>query len=280
MPKVLKTIWAEFVRGGFITSLCTVATIYSVAIILNKAVKLDFIFIVFLTTLTIYFLNFIGELEEDMRDRPLELKSIKKHRNFYYFLIILLCLINLILIFTYANSLSTIFILSFIALGIFYTFGLKKLTEKILGFKDIFVIIAWNFLTPFFIVYHGYEFSTAVWILMLFIFTRDWVNANFSDLKDITVDQANGLKTFAVVFGKNKLILSLHLASIMSIILLIWGVYSGYIPVYSLSLIGGVLITAIFVQISQTIKNYSTTFVDSEAFFWILFLLLAKKIWI
>lgn len=276
----LHLVWNGLVRGGFFASVCTVTTIYSVAIILNKSVKIDFVVIAFLMTLIIYLYNFIGELKEDMRDNLKEMQVMEKNKKLYFIFLLMLILLLIGLITFYANFASKIFALIFLVLGLFYTIFFKKITQRVVGFKDFFVVISWNLLTPFFIIYHSYNFIPAVFILMIFIFTRDIVNATYSDLKDIDVDRQNHLKTIANVLGKEKLILLLHFAGVFGVLILIYAVFQRIFPIYSLVLIIPIFITSLFIEYARKTSSFTTIFLDSESNFWLIFLLGAKYLWI
>lgn len=271
--------WDELVRGGFFASICTVTTVYSIGIILNKTVQIDFVLIAFLMTLIIYFYNFIGELKEDMRDNLQEMQKIEKNKRIYLIFLILLVIFLITLIILYANYTSKIFALFFLTLGILYTVFLKKITQKVIGFKDFFVVISWNLLTPFFVIYHSYNFTVAVFILMLFIMTRDIVNATYSDIKDIDVDKKNHLQTIANVLGKDKLIMILHFIGMLGVIILIFAVFKEFFPRYALVLIIPIIISSISIEYAKKTSNFTTLFLDSESNFWLLFLLGAKYLW-
>jgi len=276
MKKLIKLAWDELVRGGFFTSVCALATLYSFSIISGKSVTPVFALIVFLITISIYFYNFIGEVNEDLRDDHEEQKYVKKHKFLYYLLIGVSIVLSLYLVLKFGSTLSIYFTFIFIILGILYTKGLKQLSKIIPGFKDIFVILCWNLLAPFFYIFHSYQFDAALLVFMLFALSRDWVDANYSDLKDIRVDKNDGLKTFANILGVNKLMNSIYISSFISVVIIVLGTSFNFFPNFALILILPIISTLIFIMISRKIKNYSTLFVDSEAFLWLILLYFLK----
>lgn len=276
MKKVLKLLWDELVRGGFFTSLCALATLYSFSIIAGKPVKPVFALLVFLITISIYFYNFIGEIDEDLRDDYKEQSYVKKHQMLYRVLIGISIILSFYLVFKFGSILSIYFTFIFIVLGLLYTNGLKQFSKIVPGFKDIFVILCWNLLAPFFFTFHSYRFDLPLLFFMLFALSRDWINANYSDLKDLRVDENNGLKTFANTLGVRKLIISIYISSFISVSIIVTAVTLNYFPRIALFLILPVFLTLIFILISRKVKNYSTLIVDSEAFLWLLLLYFIK----
>lgn len=278
MKKTLKLIWDDFIRGGIFTSISASALIISVSLILGKSIKNDFILIVFLLSVIIYFFNFIGELKDDFIDNRKEYLIMKNRKNFLLATIIFLTISSLYISLRLANTYSFIFILVFLSFGILYTLGLKKITNYIVGFKDIYVTICWNLIIPFFLIYHSYEINSSILFLMAFVFSRDLLNVSYCDIKDLEVDKKSGLLTFANVFGRNKLLGILQFLNIISIAILIIGTSLQLVNSIALYLLIPIILTGILIETSRRKNNFSTLFVDIEYTIWLLVLSLAKNL--
>lgn len=273
----MKLVWDDFIRGGFFTAISASALILSIAKILGWMIEWHFLLLVLLISIIIYFSNFIGELKEDFLDATDEYRVMRKRKPVLLIFVVLLTTTCLVLSMIWANYLSTIFIVCFLALGILYTLGIKKLTKRVIGFKDFYVTICWNLIILFYLLFYQYSLTTSVIIIIFLVLTRDFINVCFCDIKDIVTDRKNGLLTLANILGKKKLLLYLQLLNVISILIVFFGVYANYLPNTTLILIIAFVLTAIFIKIADLRKNFSTATVDAEYTIWIILMLVVSK---
>lgn len=86
------------------------------------------------------------------------------------------------------------------------------------------------------------------------------MSAMFFDIKDISSDKEERLKTFAVVWGKERTIRALIILNLLSAVPLIIGVYLDILPWFSLALL--LTLPYTFYYLNQTrkkIRRFYTT---------------------
>jgi len=237
IEKILNLIWNEFVYGGHLLSLGAASIVYISALLLNIKITLDFLVIAYLGTYAPYIYNRYKEFKKDLLTNPSRTKHIEKYVK-YIPLIIFSDVIIIIGLFLYFNKISTL-VFGFILLlfAFFYSKFFKKYTEKIVGFKSLYVSLAWSFLVVLLAFYYSFPLNTALFSVLLFVFLRWFINTSLFDVKDIESDKKDGLLTLAIFFGKWKLIKILHFINIISILPIIVGFYLKIYPLFSLSLL-------------------------------------------
>jgi 4-hydroxybenzoate polyprenyltransferase len=271
-------IWDSVVQGGIITSFSASALIISIALIIRQPIRWQFILIVFLISVIIYFFNFLGEAKDDLRDKPSESALTDKDKPILYGIVAILLTFLLLITFAYGNLRSIVFCFVFLALGIAYTYSLKKVTRVVIGFKDIYVAISWNMIIPFYILFHNLQFNTSIFWLMGIVLCRDLVNASYCDLKDVTVDAKKRLHTFAVFFGKKRLLIFLQVFNAISMLLVALSAIFNYLPSTVLLLLIPILITSFLINRSYKVEIFSTVNVDLEYIVWFVLLISLKII--
>lgn len=257
--KITRIIWSDIVRGIFI-ALGAVAEIYAVALLFDKNITIDFLIIVFCLASAIYYFDFFTEDKK--------MKKENSGFNVFFIVPIVFIIIFLFLIIVHGNIFSILFAILLLILGLSYDPYFKKLTTKIIGFKDFFVALSWNTMLWLFIIYYNYNLIWGYFLFLIFVFSRDFVNASFCDLKDLKTDKKNKLFTIVELLKERKSIILFQLVNCFSVIMLIFFSYLKLFPIYSLSLIVPIIITSIFILNAYKIKIYSPYFVDVEYFLW------------
>ena len=206
------------------------------ALLLNIRISFDFVLIVYLVSQSIYSYNRFKELDDDMLSNPERSNYLKKEKKLSPFLLAIY-LFALFSLSFFGNLKFFLFVLFLIFLGFTYTVFFKRLTYKIVGFKNFFVAFSICLLMPFLSLYHNYPLNLSVFLISVFVFTKLFINTSFCDIKDVLTDKASGLKTFAIHFGEKGLLSFLRVLSVISGLPIVVGVYLNVLPVYSLVLL-------------------------------------------
>jgi len=244
----------------FLTFLGAATEIIAVSILLGKTVSVSFLALIILLSGLIYLFDFLEEF-----------KLANKGKRSFIFILSLFLVLFLAILLYFGNIKSVILALILLALGFLYNSFFKKITSNIIGFKDIFVSLMWNMIVLLFFLYHDYKIGLPEILLLVFIFMRDFINISYCDIKDIATDSIRGLKTFAVVIGKSKLLILLNTINIVSAIFIFTLVSLGTLPIIGYALIIPAVYTIFAINNK---KNYSPNKVDAEYFVWLLSVIL------
>ena len=280
IKKFLEIIWNEFVYGGHLLSLGAVSIVLTSAILLDSKITWDFLLIVYLGVQSIYLYDRYRGFKKDALTNPERTKHIEKYVK-YIPLIILFFSFIIVAIVIYFNIRALPFIILMLLLGLFYSISLKKLTQKIVGFKTFFVSLMWALLVMVLAIYYSLLFNLALFFIFIFIFLKCFIIISFFDIKDIESDKKEGLLTLANVWGQKKLIDILKLITLLAIIPIILGFYLGLLPLFSLMLIFTIPYTFYYLKKSKDKKTdisfLNNVIADGEPILW-LFLILFGKI--
>ena len=277
IEKILKPIWQEFIYGGHIMSLGAASIVYTASLLLNLKITWDFLLIVYLGTDSVCLYNRYKEFQIDFLSNPERTKYIEKHIKKIPSLIFFFSLIILAILILNKNLLSLIFTVFLLLMGMFYSEFFKKITQKIIGFKDFFVALTGSLLILLLAIYYSIPINLALFLFFVFVFFELFVNVNFFDIKDIETDKQEGLKTLAIVLGQNRLLQLLNIIAILAVLPLIIGVYLRVLPISSLMLFLTIPYTFFYFKQLEN-KNISPYFlynviVDGEFIFWLFFVL-------
>jgi len=249
------------------TSLGAIAEIVAVSLIFD--IKISILFLVLVTVLIsiIYCWDFYQEYAPQLN---------KFHQTSTLSAIIILIASYIILV-SFINNLLIVACFSILLVAsLFYDKFFKRITKNVLGFKDVFVAICWNLLILILFLSSSASNPNTIILFLIFVFTRDVSNISYCDIKDISNDKKNELKTFAEILGINKLVHSLMITSLISIIIIVVGVHFELLPVRAYALIAPVMITSLLILFSHKTRRYSPTNVDFEYFIWLLFVLISR----
>jgi 4-hydroxybenzoate polyprenyltransferase len=178
----------------------------------------------------------------------------------------------------YANYILVASIIGIIIGGFLYNYLLKDWTKKIPAFKNLFTAANWAFVGAFFpLFYYSMDITISFIMVFLLIFMRCTINVIFFDLKDISNDKADGLKTLPVILGKKSTINTLHIINVIAFIPLILGIYLNTIGIIAISLLAFLLYGYFYISkansaSSNELETTAHTLADSEFILWPLLL--------
>ncbi len=280
---IIKSLWNEFVYGGHLFSLgCSSGFIISIVLILDIDFSLQPIIVLYLISQIAYTYNHFKEMKNDILTNPERVKHLQK-RVLYFPIIINLYIFLLIIFSIFVSWYFLIYVLFLLILGALYTKLFKKLTYKILCFKNIYISFSWLLGISIVFFYYNISFNYFFLLFFFFIFIRMMLNTIFFDIKDIEDDKKNNLKTLPVVMGKDKSLMILNIINLISFIPIIFGVFLGIMPSYILILFISYFYALYYLKRANTtslwkIRKISYIMVDGEFFFWPILLILINFI--
>jgi len=280
IKKILNLIWNEFVYGGHLISFGAVSIVFTSAILLDIDISWEFFIIVYLVSFSSLLYNRYKENKTDFLTNIQRTKFLDKYFR-HINLIIFFSGITLILIFLYYKKITAfLFVISLFILSFFYTKYLKRITSKIIVFKNICFSVITSLLVILLSIYYSHSLLFfSLFLILIFIFLRMFVNTVFLDIKDIESDKKEMLLTLPIVLGKEKTLKILEIITILSIMPIILGVYLGIIPVFSLMLGFVVLYTFYYFKKSTEKENFHLVnyiLADFEFILWSVLILLGK----
>jgi len=252
-----------------LTSVGAVLEILAISLIFNLTVELNFLISVISLILIIYSWDFYQEYSYQIGKKQANLIIV--------FLLITIGLFFLSLSLSSSIAVSVTFLLLFF-MGLFYNVYFKKLSSKIIGFKDFFVTACWSTLILLFFLYTNKTDVKPMMFFLAFVFTRDFTNIVFCDLKDESADKKKKIQTVAGLLGTAKTIRLLLLVGFLSGIIILSGVLLNVLPEISYFLLIPVFLTSLFILNSHRIKHFSPSVVDFEYFNWFVFAVIGKLI--
>ncbi len=269
----------EIIYGGHLQSLGA-AFIASLSLFFTLGkINLFYFFSAYLMFYSLYLYNRVKEVDVDIIGNKERTIHIKKYMSFSFFILWLsLLALFIILVFEAKSIRVVIFAFFLVVLGLFYTDFFKKLTKKIILFKDVYVSLFFSALVflPYFyfnsnkdnfLFYIGFSF---------FVFLETLWMQIFLDLKDVESDKLLKLKTFPVLIGEKNTILFLNLFNVFLIIFLFWLVAASFFPKEFLSLGASSIISFLATKYLNK-KRYWPYIVESAKFvFWPIFIFLVK----
>jgi 4-hydroxybenzoate polyprenyltransferase len=288
IKNIFHNLWDEFVYGAHLTALASASLVLTVIILLNIPINILLIITAYLTTFIVYSFNYLKELEDDILTDPTKVSFLEKRKNRYKIIIASYILLNIILLclsfYIYHNFGFIIFILILLSGGILYTIVFKVLTKYIPGFKSIYCAALWAYAGSLYVAFFNSEaISTLYSFIFIYMFIKLLINAVFFDIKDMDSDKKNGLKTIPLLLGKSQTILILTILNLISIAILLKGIYSNYIPTYSISLALLSIYTEYYLlkglqSDQKSIVRYTHVMADAEFIFWPIVLFIGKML--
>jgi len=281
IKKIFKLILNEFVYGGHLLSLGTLGIVWMILILLNQEIKWPILIIAYLLSQIIYTYNHFREIKIDLLTNPERAGYLQRIIKYFPWLVLFYSSLLFLLLILFANLQTISFVIFLLMSGILFTLYFKRVTKKIVGFKNFYVSFFWTagIFLPFF--YYSLSLNLLFILLILFFFyLRFFIGTCFSDVKDIESDRKEGLLTLAVVLGKKNLINVLLFINILTAIPIIIGFYSRIFPACSLMLLLSVPYSFYYLFKSVN-EKINTTFlynviVDGEIIMWFIFVLIGK----
>ena len=233
----LKLIWNEFFHGGHLIPLGAVSIVFASAILLGIEITWDCLIVVYLGMQSAYLFNRYKELEIDFPTNPERSEYLKKNIRYIPFIVFFYSLLTIGFLIYCNKLLVIIFGLILFLVSLFYAAFFKKITSRVVGFKNFFMALMWSLLIIFLALYYSYPLNSALILILIFVYLKLFIYECVSDIKDIESDKKEGLATFSIIFKRKKLFQVLTLITILSGIPLLLGFYLNLFPIYSLMLL-------------------------------------------
>lgn len=277
---ISKNLGENLIYGGHLISFGAVGIVLTFILLVEENILI-------IPLLIVYFLTFVSLLHNRYKEKELDfLTNPKRTRHLEkYFrkitIIIFIIGVSSILVLVINGSKEPLFFLLLLAAVIFlYTKYLKKLTRKILGFKNIIFSLITSSLLIFTSLYYSYDFlSFTLWSIFIFCFLRMMVNTIFLDIKDVESDRREGLKTIPIIFGHEKTLWVLKIISLLSGLLLMIFVILDFIPVCALTLLLVVPYSFYYFKLSTKKRNFylvNYILADAEFILWPIGVIIGK----
>jgi len=224
LNKILKFVWDEFIYGGHLFALNAVSIVLMCTILFDFQSRWDFIIVIYLIFYSIYLNDHFKGAEKDFLTNAQRAKHLKNRKK-APLVIFGSVLISGIILFYFNNFYNLIFGFIILILGLFYGACFKRITRKILGFKNLFVSLVWAIIPIFLFFYYSYSFTSAMVLISIFIFLRMLIIQILFDIRDIDSDKRERLLTIPIVLGRGGAINILKLINILIMFLMICGLY-------------------------------------------------------
>ncbi len=280
----ISTIQDEMIYGGYFAALSGPAFIITASIMAKTNVNIPLLIISYLIPLMIYSYDYYRDMDKD-KDSNLERAAhFDKKSHIYPYLMGGYVLTLTILLLVFSNLMMISFILILVMVGVLYTIGFKRFTQKIPAFKNIYTTLTWSLAGTFFIpLYYSLQINLTYILIFLFIFLKCLPNTIFFDLKDIESDQKEGLKTIPVLLGKQRTLKLLRRMNIIAFIPLFIGIYLKIIPLFATIMIlfyfyGIYYLNKASKVDDKELRMVSYTLADAEFIIWPLILIIGKFI--
>ena len=274
-------IWKEFIYGAHLLALGAGAIVVSAAILLNQRISWDYPAIIYLIAYASYLYNRYKEVEIDFLTNFQRTKHLKKYIKkvpliiFFVFLIILKVLI-------YSKKLFFLpFILFLFCGGLLYTVFFKKVTKKIIAFKNFFVALEWTLPVAFLPFYYSFPFSFSLFLIIIFVYLKTFIVNSYFDAKDIETDKEETLLTLPITFSLESYLRFLRYLTLLFCLIIIFSVWLKFLSLFLLMLLFTVPFNLyIFRETQKSIIPLSKLYfwAGGEFILWPILLLIGKAI--
>ncbi|MCD6085393.1 UbiA family prenyltransferase [bacterium] len=282
--KFFKFIWNEFIYGGHLQCLGFVGIVIIASDLFSLKINWTLLVFVYLIFYLIYIYNRFKEIQIDELTNPERVKHFKgyfsKIKKIFYFLFFFL-IGALIYI---RNFPFLVFSLSLLFLGLLYTPTLKNFTKKIIGFKNFYVALFFSVIvfSPFFYYFYPLDkrLLPSIFIFAIFVFLKALMMQVFLDCKDVEGDKKINLRTFPVVFGREKTLKFLKLfdSFITGFILIVFCLIYKVFLTSLLILLFLIPFNFICVDLARNRKYFGYILKSAEFFLWLILFFIGKTI--
>lgn len=267
---VLEKIISFLVSNSLFIALVCVFLTYTSFEFLNVQPNVVLLFAVFLSTFSIYSLNRLTDMEEDLINAPEREVYVKGKEKTLLALCILSYGVALLLGFLVKPE-SILVLLFPLFIGVLYSMEFSRnipRLKNISGMKNISVSLSWTVGAVFLPLIFKYPGFLVISLLFYFVFVKCLVDTISFDIRDIEGDKKSGVKTIPVLLGRSKT--RLLLLGVQST-LIIWlsvailkGVFVHYWLIFAFSIIYGYWLIQYFSK-DRKLKVFSRDlFVDGE----------------
>jgi 4-hydroxybenzoate polyprenyltransferase len=186
---------------------------------------------------SIYSLNKLSDIKEDLINNPERVGFIKKYKIIIIFAVIASFAASILISFL-QNPFSIIIMLFPFIMGIFYSIKVSNIRLKdIVGIKNFTVAVSWAVIGTFVPLAVYFSDHILMVLVFYFFFIRVFLGSITSDVRDIEGDMASGVRTIPVVFGRKKTKIFLLLLNSTLLPWLAFSYFSGYFRGYFIVLV-------------------------------------------
>ncbi len=215
----------EFLLGGHLQSLGVAGIVYASLILLNLDISFLILALSYLIFYPIYLNDRLRDMQSDEETNPKRTAHYRKYIRLMPIIILSSILLSLIILIYIGNLNLILFSSTIIILGFLYPYYFKKITKRIIGFKNIFVSLFFTAMVLLPIFFYQLDYSNIILpflILMILVFIKSFLMQVLLDCKDIKSDKSIGLLTIPSLIGKKRSLAILAIANplITSLILI------------------------------------------------------------
>jgi 4-hydroxybenzoate polyprenyltransferase len=179
----------------------------------------------FFLAMSVYNLNKVSDLEEDVINQPERARFIKKNRDYIVFACLESVNIAVVLAF-FANPAAILVILFPFYVGVFYSMGVRRLRLKnFLVLKNIMIAMAVTVGAVLLPLAVHVNIPLILLLIAYWIFLKVFIDSVVLDVRDIEGDRKAGVRTIPVSLGRNK---TRNLLLFLNSTLAVWVAFSLY----------------------------------------------------
>jgi len=275
---LIAAAYQNFVYGGYLMPFADALGIGSLALLLLGSWPVPAMASVFLLTFFVYALNRVIEIDIDGVSNPERTQLLRSQRRAQVALVAGSICIAALLQFLAATPAAAVCAALWVAAGVWYCFGLKTLTRRVPGMKAYVIALMYGLWPLHVLWFVATTLPPGALELTLFIIVRMFLSTTVSDLKDVAMDRAQGLRTFAVIMKPARLRFLLHALNAASAVPIVFGILRGALPVAAAGLLLCIPYGLFFPRAnsgdSRRARILTAVVVDSEGLVWVLGVLL------
>jgi len=234
-----KFVLEYIIHSSLFVGFIGVSMILTTTLLFNLPISWILIFILFLTSFSIYSINRIVEIEEDAISHTTRANFVKTHYQ-HLKIASILAYITAMLLGFYKNLATGFFVLIPLIIVILYSVRWvpKKVSLKISRLKEIFIIknvivaFTWAFgvtLLPFIFFNIEIQIFPALFVFT-FIFLKVLINTITFDVRDIKGDKLHKTKTIPIKLGIKKTKKLLSFINLLSFLVILIPSIMGFLP--------------------------------------------------
>ena len=231
MTRILQVVRQEFLYGGHLQCLGSVAILWTAAELFQAPFPWTMPVATYAVSYAVYAVNRIVEVQGDQLTNPERSAYIMRHLRARWWSFFLATLLAAVIAFTSAAVSGVIFLGALLVFGLLYTSTFKALTRYILALKTWYVACAFAAIVflPFF--YTGTAVPSAALPFAAWVFIDAAIMQIFLDIKDIESDEEEGLNTVPVLLGRKQAFQLVYALVFVSVLPpLFWGTLHSHFP--------------------------------------------------
>jgi len=279
--KVLISVWDELVYGGHFLALGDAVALYVMAVVLQINVTWDFLVVIYLCVFAANLFNRSDESDHDALTNPVRVQVMAKYSKYFYPIVIGCLAVSIGLMLYFANIQTLLFAVLIFVIAMLYTSLFKKMTQYVVGFKSFIAALFYALMVFLLIIYYSAPLTPAVVLIFAFYYLRIFISNAACDVKDIKSDSKRNLKTIAIKLGEGGAMKFLNILNIASGLLIVWGVYAGILPAFSIALLLTIPYASYYFYLNSKMNSkefFTNAIVDGEFLFWLGFILIGKAV--